>query len=105
MTKLLPLALVLALAACTTQTPAQQQQEQAQQQQQQHLQQEDSDRKNTAKDNAEVNWMLIGISTGKYSEQITTAVFKTLQECEQAANEEANACTPIAALPASYWKK
>jgi len=50
-----------------------------------------------------LNWLQIGISTGKFSETISSRVFKTYDECEASSLLEDWTCAPIAALPKSYW--
>lgn len=90
---------LLSIAACAA-PAAPTQEEQVQQQ----IEQEQSQRLAQNQNNAELNWILIGISTSKYGEQISTAVFKTYIDCEREAREEANACIPTAALPESYWR-
>jgi len=50
-----------------------------------------------------LNWMRIGISTGKFSESINGQVYKTNVECVAMSLSEANVCLPIRALPESYW--
>jgi hypothetical protein len=52
---------------------------------------------------AAINWMKIGISTGKFSESISTSVHKTYSECVENSWSEDNECVPIPALPNSYW--
>jgi hypothetical protein len=51
-----------------------------------------------------LNWIRIGISTGKFSESISHSVYKTWTECQDSQLSEANTCIPVNALPASYWK-
>ena len=53
--------------------------------------------------NPEVNWVLVGISTGKYDEHISSEVYKTFEECQKGAVEESSTCVPVPALPQSYW--
>jgi hypothetical protein len=50
-----------------------------------------------------LNWVNIGISTGKFSESLGTSVHRTYEECIAHSVREANECFPIAALPGSYW--
>lgn len=50
-----------------------------------------------------LNWVRIGITTGKFSESISSTVHKTYAECVASGWSEANTCHPIAALPKSYW--
>jgi predicted small lipoprotein YifL len=50
-----------------------------------------------------LNWVSIGISTGKFSESIASSVYKTHEECVQHSYLSDNTCFPIAALPSSYW--
>ncbi len=51
-----------------------------------------------------VNWVNIGISTGKFSESIGSTVHQTHEECIRRSAMEDNECFPIPALPDSYWK-
>lgn len=50
-----------------------------------------------------LNWINIGITTGKFSESISSSVFKTYEECVNAGYMEDHTCSPITALPKSYW--
>lgn len=50
-----------------------------------------------------LNWVRVGISTGKFSESISTTVHKTYAECLESAWSEANDCVPTSKLPDSYW--
>jgi hypothetical protein len=50
-----------------------------------------------------LDWINIGISTGKYSESLHTSVHKTYEECMKSSWMADNGCVPIAALPESYW--
>ncbi len=50
-----------------------------------------------------VNWVNIGITTGKFSESLRTSTHKTYDECVAHSYMEDNDCFPIAALPESYW--
>lgn len=50
-----------------------------------------------------LNWVSVGISTGKFSESIDTTVHRTYAECAEASSMESNSCFPIARLPDSYW--
>ena len=99
MKRLIIAALALTATACVQSSPPPQEeqvQQQREQQQSQRLAQNQT--------NPELNWILIGISTSKYNEQISTAVFKTYGECEQAQKEEVNSCIPMQELPDSYWR-
>lgn len=51
-----------------------------------------------------LNWVNVGISTGKFSESINTTVYRTYDECERDPFMETSSCFPIARLPESYWK-
>lgn len=51
-----------------------------------------------------LNWINIGISTSKTSEDLHTGVHRTYAECVADASMEDNNCIPIAKLPDSYWK-
>lgn len=53
--------------------------------------------------NPEVNWLMVGITTGKYSEDIAAEVYRTHDECRQNQPFEDTECVAIAALPESYW--
>lgn len=55
------------------------------------------------KKNTDVNWMHIGISTGKFSESLSAMVYQTHNECIAASFMEDNECVPVPALPDSYW--
>lgn len=50
-----------------------------------------------------LNWVNIGISTGKFSESMSTSVHRTYEECAAHGGEEDHECIPISALPSSYW--
>jgi hypothetical protein len=50
-----------------------------------------------------LNWVSIGISTGKVSESLTTRVHRTYKDCAAFSPESDNQCVPINALPQSYW--
>lgn len=105
---ILVLAAAVSLAGCIGQpqpiSPQEQaliEQEEQQARQEAERAEQEEQRRQTVKG---LNWILIGISTGKYSESLTTNVFKTYKECSEAAQDEANSCVPIAALPKEYWQ-
>lgn len=50
-----------------------------------------------------LNWVNIGIATGKFSESIHSSVHRTHADCAAASYMEDNTCFPIRALPDSYW--
>lgn len=50
-----------------------------------------------------LNWVRIGISTGKFSESMNSGVHRTYSECVERANMSSNECIPIRSLPDSYW--
>lgn len=50
-----------------------------------------------------LNWVNIGISTGKFSESLHSSVHRTYEECVASSFMEDNECFPIPALPDSYW--
>jgi hypothetical protein len=50
-----------------------------------------------------LNWVGIGISTGKFSESMASWTFRTYDECVKYPRGEASECIPIPALPKSYW--
>jgi len=51
-----------------------------------------------------LNWVNVGISTGKFSESIDTSIHRTHDECMAVLREEDSSCFPIARLPDSYWE-
>lgn len=53
--------------------------------------------------NTELNWVWIGLTTGKFSESMDTIVFKTYDQCSAYTPMSENECIPIRALPQSYW--
>lgn len=53
----------------------------------------------------DLDWVGVQISTGKFSEDIGAAVFKTEAECLAYKTGEDQTCFPIPALPASYWQR
>ncbi len=50
-----------------------------------------------------LNWVTIGISTGKFSEDMNSGVYRTYEECLKGSWMADNECIPIPALPDSYW--
>lgn len=50
-----------------------------------------------------LNWINIGVTTGKFSESLGSSVHKTFDECIKSSWMEDNECVPIPALPDSYW--
>lgn len=50
-----------------------------------------------------LNWVNIGITTGKFSESLGSSVHQTYDECINRSAMEDNECFPIPALPKSYW--
>jgi hypothetical protein len=50
-----------------------------------------------------LNWLNIGITTDKFSESLSSEVYKTFKECAKSSWMEDNECIPIPALPDSYW--
>lgn len=50
-----------------------------------------------------LDWVSVGISTGKFSESIDGMTFDTQDECVRWIVKSDHICFPIPALPQSYW--
>ena len=98
MKRLIPAALTV--TACSQEPTVQ---EQLQQEAERRVQAEQQRIQSLREKNPEVNWMMISITAGKYSEDIEAEVYRTYDECRQIQPWEDTECVPIAALPESYW--